>query len=202
METQAGQIRAFIAVELPETVMKFLSEMSLELKRAGGDVKWVRPESIHLTLKFLGAVRNDRVSAIEMAVEPVFSRYQSFRISAEGLGAFPHLSRPRVIWAGLKDRSEQLSALAALVESVVEPLGFAREKRSFNPHLTLGRVRSNEGKTDLVETVRQRMDVVGPSFTVDHAVLFQSILKPSGAEYKPLRRFNFSRNPGEDHKGQ
>ncbi len=192
METRAGEIRAFIAVELPEAVKEYLSTLSDELKRARGDVKWVRPESIHLTLKFLGTVRLELVPALEAAAAPVFSREQSFGLRAGGLGAFPNLGRPRVIWAGLEDRSGSLGPLAASVESAVEPLGFPREKRSFNPHLTLGRVRSDAGKRDLAEAVRHRMDSVGPSFTVDHAALFQSILKPTGAEYRVVRRFDFS----------
>lgn len=195
METKPGEIRAFIAVELPDAVREFLAEISAELKRTGGDVKWVRPESIHLTLKFLGAVRNELVPEIEAVAVPVFSRQQPFVVQAKGLGAFPHLGRPRVIWAGLEDREGRLGPLAGLVESAVVPLGIPRERKSFNPHLTLGRVRSDKGRTDLVETVRQRMEVIGPSFSVDHAVLFQSILKPSGAEYRALRRFDFLPGP-------
>lgn len=197
METKAGEIRAFIAVELPETVKEYLASMSTELKRTRGDVKWVRPESIHLTLKFLGAVRLELVPALEEALAPIFAGEQPFSVRAGGLGAFPNLGRPRVVWAGLEDRSGRLGPLANRVESTVEPFGFPREKRSFNPHLTLGRVRSDSGKKDLVEAVRHRMDAMGPSFSVDHAVLFQSILKPSGAEYRVVRRFDFSPGAAE-----
>lgn len=164
-------------------------------------MKWVRPESIHLTLKFLGAVRNELVPELGKILAPVFSLQQTFRLSAEGLGAFPNLGRPRVVWVGLADRSGRLESLAGLVENAVEPLGFPREKRSFSPHLTLGRVRSDGGKRDLVETIRQRMDVTGPAFTVDHAVLFQSILKPSGAEYRALAKFDFSSDAVDVDRG-
>jgi RNA 2',3'-cyclic 3'-phosphodiesterase len=186
------EIRAFIAIELPEEVVTFLAEMSSFLKKHGGDVKWVRPEAIHLTLKFLGNVPAELIEKIEHAAKPLFSGQSDVHLGIRGLGAFPTLKRPRVIWAGCQDSKSRLAPLVAQLEDVLQPLGFAKEKRDFNPHLTLGRVRSNDRIADLVSAVSQKMDVSGPTFVADHAVLFESVLSPSGATYSEICRFNFS----------
>ena len=192
MNTKPDTVRSFVAIELPEQAKSFLTEISANLRRIDADVKWVKPESIHLTLKFLGEIHRDTIPSIERDLGPALLEFTPFRIQIIGLGAFPNLKRPRVIWAGLQDTSGTLAPLAARVEEALQPHGFKKEKRRFNPHLTLGRVRSARGQLDLVDAVRQGMDLLGPSFTVDGAVLFQSILKPSGAEYRALCRFECS----------
>ena len=190
METDA-EVRAFIAIELPGTVKAFLTKISTELKICGGHVKWVRPGGIHLTLKFLGSVRSGLLPRIEETAQPVFTDQKPISLSVSGLGAFPGLRKPRVVWAGLKEPAGVLAPLVRRLEDALEPLGFAKEKRPFNPHLTLGRFKSNEKSSDLIETIRQKMDIVGPSFVADHAVLFESVLKHSGAEYFQICRFDF-----------
>jgi RNA 2',3'-cyclic 3'-phosphodiesterase len=186
-----GEVRAFIAIELPESVKSFLVKISAELKLCGGPVKWVRPEGIHLTLKFLGSVPSDLLPRIQEAALPLFKAQQPTQLHVSGLGAFPHLRKPRVVWAGLEDPAGVLSPLVTSLETVMEPLGFPKEKRPFNPHLTLGRFKSNEKSSELIETIRQKTDIVGPSFVADHAILFESVLKPSGAEYFQLFRFDY-----------
>lgn len=193
MSGKPDTVRAFVAIDIPEQVRSFLEGISSDLKRTGADVRWVRSHGIHLTLKFLGEIPRDMISLLERDLRPVFLESGPFPIHVSGLGAFPNLRRPRVVWAGLKDPTGTLAPLAARVESALLPHGFKKEKRGFNPHLTLGRVKSARGQPDLVEEVRQRMDLCGPSFTVDSGVLFRSILKPSGAEYHPLCRFQCSR---------
>lgn len=192
MPSPSGEVRAFIAVELPDEVRSFLRAIVTDLKKTGADVKWTRPEGTHLTLKFLGNVPTDLIPKLEKELSPVFSAQKSVSLRVDGLGAFPGLRKPRVIWAGLHDPDGGLVPLAQRVEEILLPFGFGPEKRPFTPHLTLGRVRSNRRLADLVEEVRQNMDAAGPSFTSDQAILFQSILKPTGAEYLPLAVFPFS----------
>jgi 2'-5' RNA ligase len=190
METGA-KVRAFIAIELPDPVKSFLKGISAELKLCGGNVKWVRPEAMHLTLKFLGSVPTDLLPRIQEAVLPLFKEQKPTRLQVSRLGAFPGLRKPRVVWAGLEDASGVIIPLVDRLETVLEPLGFPKEDRPFNPHLTLGRFKSNERSSELIETIRQKMDVMGPSFVADNAVLFESVLKPSGAEYFQLFRFDY-----------
>lgn len=191
MTRDDSEIRTFIAIELPKEVKDFLKKIADDLKSVGADVSWVKPQGMHLTLKFLGSVKREVIPRIEQAVSPIFARQSICEFQISNLGAFPNLMRPRVIWAGLKDRTHSLAPLATELEDRLESLGFAKEKRSFNPHLTLGRVRSSNRLKDLAEATRLKMDLVGPIFTADCAVLFQSVLKPSGAEYHQLKRFGF-----------
>jgi 2'-5' RNA ligase len=192
MKTDAGKIRAFIAIELPDTVKEFLEDISSRLKKCRADVKWVRTNGMHLTLKFLGNVDVDLLPIIERDLRMIFTEQKPFSLRVLGLGAFPGLARPRVVWAGLNDPGNMTPPLASKVDEILEPLGFQREKRPFAPHLTLGRVRSNKNSGDLVEAVRQSMDISGPTFVADHAVLFESVLKPTGAEYSAIGSFHFS----------
>lgn len=187
-------VRAFIAIDPPATVKDFLGTLSRELQRSDANVKWVRPESIHITLKFLGEISFDCIPQLEQILPSVFSSQLPIQLSVRGIGSFPERSRPRVIWAGLVDPSENLRSLAAAVDRVLEPLGFSREKRPFSPHLTLGRVQSHSGVKGLIERVQQRAEVSGPSFVADHAILFRSDLKPTGAVYSVLSRFPFHRD--------
>lgn len=185
-------LRAFVAIEIPEIAHTFLSRISADLKKTRADVKWVRPEGIHLTLKFLGQIPGSLVPVLDEKLSQMFAEFRPFEIHVKGLGAFPSLGKPRVVWAGVKDDSQTLVTMAQRLDDVIAPLGFEREKRPFNPHLTLGRVKSNAGKAEMVDSIRQKMDASGPRFISDHAVLFQSILKPSGAEYRSLCRFDFA----------
>jgi len=185
-------IRAFVAIELPDNVKEFLEDASSRLKKCGADVKWVRRSGMHLTLKFLGYVKRDLISTIESQLQPIFEAQRSFPLVISSLGAFPALAKPRVIWAGLNDPEKMAAPLASRLEDVLELLGFKREKRPFTPHLTLGRVRSNRNSRDLIQAVRQDSELSGPSFIADHAVLFESVLKPTGAEYFVIHSFHFS----------
>lgn len=185
------EIRAFIAIELPNSVKDFLREIVDDLKKYETDIRWVKIEGMHLTLKFLGSVPVELISQIEHASKKVFTNQPPVELHVAGLGAFPDLKRPRVIWAGCQDVGEQLKPLVTSLENALEPLGFAKEKRPFNPHFTLGRVKSSRGITNLVPIIKKQLNVSGPTFTTDHAVLFESILKPSGAEYVEICRFNF-----------
>lgn len=191
MLQDSQQIRVFFAIELPDPVKSFLKELSTELRLFGGDVKWVNPMGMHLTLKFLGEIRTDLLPAIEQQVRPIFAGQKASVHHVSRLGAFPDLRKPRVVWVGCTDDAGALAPMASKLEESLEPLGFPREKRGFKAHLTLGRVRSSKGVTGLVEGIRHKMEIAGPSFVADHAVLFQSILKPSGAEYSPLLKFDF-----------
>lgn len=192
MSEKKDEIRAFVAIPLPEGVKLFLRELVAQLKGYGGNVKWTRPESIHLTLKFLGNVERKRLPELEREIGSALRPQPAMSLSLAGMGAFPGLHRPRVIWVGMDDPQEGLRPAVADLEHALERLGFEREKRQYNPHLTVGRVKSGRLSPDLLNAIRQMIDLSGPTFDADHAVLFQSILKPSGAEYHQLYRFDFS----------
>ena len=136
------QIRAFIAVELPPAVREAVEGVVRELRsRAGDGVRWVRPEGVHLNLKFLGDIDADSVPAVSRAMAQCAASAAPFDLFLEGVGVFPNARRPRVIWIGLGGALELLLALQHSIDRELEGLGFARERRPFTPHLTLGRVR-------------------------------------------------------------
>ncbi|MBI5249414.1 MAG: RNA 2',3'-cyclic phosphodiesterase [Desulfomonile tiedjei] len=192
MPEKNDEVRVFFAIELPETIKLFLKQIATDLKKHGGDVRWVNPAGVHLTLKFLGEIRSDLLKAIEDEVRPIFAYQKLSAHRVAKLGVFPDLRKPRVVWVGCSDDSGALVPLVSKLEDSLATLGFPKEKRPFRAHLTLGRVRSSKGISGLTDVIQESADISGPSFVVDHAILFRSILKPSGAEYSPLFRFDFS----------
>jgi len=180
-------IRAFIAVELPEDLKKELNEMEAQLKKTSPPVvKWVDPNSIHITLKFLGEISEDSIEELMLAIEESAQGTLPFQLEVRGLGAFPNLERPQVLWAGVKGEIEKIIQLQKSIESNTEQLGFPRESRVFSPHLTLGRVRDEARPKE-----RQRLGklLTDTTFTALHNIdvdavnLMKSQLTPGGAVY-------------------
>jgi len=159
------------------------------LRRTGADFKWVSPDRMHLTLKFLGNVAPQRVVAVSTAVGEAVGRFAPFRIRLAGVGAFPSLSSPRVVWVGVGEGSSDLRHLAAAVDDALAGVGFERERRPFSAHLTLGRRRSARNLAELKEALAQHGDYEGPEVSVDRVVLFSSVLHPTGPVYRPLSTF-------------
>lgn len=179
-------MRSFIAIEIPQDIKRALGGVLEELRRIYCDVKWVEPGSVHLTLKFLGEIDPGRVPEIKEALKKTFEDHRPFSLIAEGLGAFPRLESPRVVWVGLRGDLEKLAALQKDVEKTLGLLGFPREDRPFKPHLTLGRMRSQKGREALVKRLRDMSSRTLGSFHVDCVAQFRSELLPTGAKYTIL----------------
>jgi 2'-5' RNA ligase len=185
-----SMLRLFIAIELPGGLKKAISQVMDPLRSKAGTtaVRWVPVSNIHLTLKFLGDVAPAGVGLIEEALESEAASHPAFRLEAGGLGAFPNLKRPRVIWLGV-DAPPELASLQRGIESAAARLGYASETRPFSPHLTLGRVRENASAVELIvlssALKEARFNSPGP-FAVDAVNLFKSDLLPGGSEYTRL----------------
>ena len=177
-------IRAFIAVNLAPAVGEEIAKVQVALKTAQGDVRWTRIEGMHLTLKFLGDITQAQVAPILTALRASLSDQPSFPVQAIGLGAFPNLRRPKVLWVGL--HGQGLVGLQERVESALVTLDFPREERDFTPHLTLGRVRSLRGWEQVLAVVRKHEQSQFGESAVDHVTLYQSTLRPDGAVYSSL----------------
>ena len=137
-------IRAFIAIKLSVESKKELEKIESILKSQNSTpAKWVNPESIHLTLKFLGDVTSDRVTEVLDAIKSGVVGIPSFQIQLAGLGVFPNPARTQVVWAGITGNMDRLGQLQSNIEVEMEKLGFPREKRKFSPHLTLARIRNH-----------------------------------------------------------
>jgi 2'-5' RNA ligase len=179
-------IRAFIAVDLDDPVIEKVCNVVEILKPRITEIRWLRKENLHLTLKFLGNIAESQVQPITAALRHPLGLFSPCTISAKGLGVFPDFRRPKILWVGLT--GDQLVQLAAEIESALMPLGFTPENRAFTPHLTIGRWR--EGSRP-AKNLRQEIDSLNDfefgACAVRQIVLFQSVLKPEGASYSELR---------------
>jgi 2'-5' RNA ligase len=159
------QIRSFIAIDLPEELKRGLTDIKLQLQSASrAPVKWVDPQSIHLTLKFLGNIDVSITGKVTEAIEEAVRGVHPCHLGAGGLGVFPSMKRVQVVWVGLSGEVDRLSHLQQRIESGLAPLGFARERRPFTPHLTLARIRDRATQNE-----RQELGelVAGTSFRTD-----------------------------------
>ena len=179
-------MQCFIAISLPEELKAKISGIQEKLKAAGADVSWTRPEGMHLTLKFFGEIEDKRIPKIEKALDAVVNGIPTFTLSVSGMGTFPDMRRPRVIWIGLKEDGGNLLRLQKGVEEDLKKTGFPSEDRRFTPHITLGRIRSNKNTDKLLRLIEEeKVEELG-SFDVSEVHLIKSELKPAGAEYTEL----------------
>ena len=188
-------IRTFIAIDLPPPVQKALDGIGREFRETDAPVSWVKPERIHLTLKFLGDVAPEMIPEIASALERIASATVPFRLQAASCGAFPTIKQPRVVWVGLRGDAEPLGKLQKLVEDAMVPFGFAPEDRPFRPHLTLGRVKGRQHMRALQDALLARQAFETEAFDVVEVVLYKSELRPEGARYTPLHRAGFAGRP-------
>ncbi|MCK5552670.1 MAG: RNA 2',3'-cyclic phosphodiesterase [Deltaproteobacteria bacterium] len=182
-----SKIRSFLAIELPPTIAKGIERVQHDLRQSHADVKWVEPSRIHLTLKFFGNIDEGACGEIMEAVGRAASEANSFSLTVRRLGAFPSARNPRVIWVGVEDGSEVLRPLQGAIEERLQEIGYPREKRTFKPHLTLGRMRSGRGKPELRKRVEDLFQAELGEFRVERLVLFRSDLRPTGPIYTELR---------------
>lgn len=180
-------IRSFLAIELPEPILRKIGEVQGDLSATHAEVRWTNPEKIHLTLKFFGNIEESRIDPIFKSIEEPIRITLPFSLKVRGVGAFPHLKNPRVIWVGLVDEREILTPLQRQIEICFEKIGIQAEDRPFHPHLTLGRMKSSRGKEELVGRMERYREVEFGDFQVERVVLFKSDLRPSGPIYTSLR---------------
>ena len=186
-------IRAFIAIELDDPVLRALEKVQAELKRnlPSSVVRWVNRSGIHLTLKFLGDTPSSQIADIEAALRLACAAFAPFRLTCAGLGCFPNPSRPRVVWVGVKEPSGALIRLQEAIEREVAPLGYPPEVRAFSPHLTLGRAQRNASGSDLRVTGERIVSYQAGKLAemeVSSVGLIRSDLRAAGAVYTPLAR--------------
>ena len=179
------KVRLFVAVELPDAVKIELDRLVQALKAADtGGLRPVRPEGIHLTLKFLGDVESERVDAVAEALSISAAQHSPFRLELGQAGAFPNLRRPRVLWVGVDGDMEALASLQADVEGELENAGFARDNRDFHPHLTLARVRDGSRPASVRRAAELLIDTSfarGADIPVESVSLMRTELRPDGA---------------------
>ena len=185
------RIRTFIAVETDAAIRKAAKGLIDQLRQAGADVKWVDPENLHLTVKFLGDVDADKIAQVCEAVEKAVADLSPFPLELRGAGAFPNVRRPQTIWLGAGEGDDRMAELAERIETALEPFRFRRETRLYRTHLTLGRLR-REGATagigDLGRLLEQLADCEAGRMPVEEMVVFSSELTRTGPAYESMGR--------------
>ena len=184
------QVRSFIAIKLPDELKRGLTQLQAQLKLGNQpSVKWVDPNSIHLTLKFLGNVPVDRIGNITGAMEKAAQGISPFHLEVKDLGVFPNLRRVQVVWVGISGQVDRLSQLQQRIESNLAPLGFAPESRPFTPHLTLARVRdqaSPDERQRFGQLIANARFEAAFTLEVESISLMRSQLTREGAIYSQI----------------
>ena len=181
-------MRAFIAIALPDEIHRELARQQAAFRAVCPDARWTHAEGIHLTLKFLGEISDPQAKQVTAALAPL-ANFQYFRVEVKGFGFFPDARRPRVFWAGVAAPPD-LARLAAGVEDAMASLGFAREQRAYNPHLTLARFNTPRPQPRLQEAIAPQSGLSLGQFEVAEFFLYESKLSPRGAEYRKVARFS------------
>ena len=186
-------IRTFIAIDpddkSTERLMDFSNKLKMNIK---GDIKWTKRENLHFTLKFLGEAPSEMVERSIDTLDTIAKHYKRFRVSIGGVGFFPDVKRPRILWVGAREGREEMESLANLIENKFENIGFSRESREFKAHLTLARIKSPFIKIDQ-KAIEEVSKETLCQFEVNSIILYRSDLFPSGPRYTAIRVFDLQR---------
>jgi 2'-5' RNA ligase len=189
-------LRCFIAVDIPEQIKRGMGDLIAFLKKHNADVKWVAHENLHFTLKFLGKTPEDLLPGIGASLSQIVLSYETFCIKIYGVGVFPNKKYPRIIWVGIED-TDFLKNLQGDIESRMASLGYQKEEREFQPHLTLGRVRSQKGMAHIIHELDTLQSKDFGSIEVNNIKLMRSDLRPTGAQYSCLQKILLGRGEHE-----
>jgi RNA 2',3'-cyclic 3'-phosphodiesterase len=180
-------MRTFIAIELPAEVRAALTDLSQRLRGSRASASWVKPERMHLTLRFLGEIPESDVARVGSLLEEHSAPLRPFALSVANAGVFPNSRQPRVVWAGVGPLDGGLRELQRIAEDGARATGLKPERRPFRPHLTLARIRGEAHAHELMTLVARERSFDGGSFSVASVSLFSSELTPSGPVYRRLR---------------
>jgi 2'-5' RNA ligase len=182
-------VRLFVALDLPDTVRHAISELIAKLQAKSRGTRWIKPEDLHITLKFIGHVPDEKLSPIQTALSSIHTA-QPVELHFRGMGFFPNEHRPRAFWCGIA-ASPNLAELAADIDRALVPLGVEAETRPFTPHLTLARFKSDEGIREVVHAANDMKSTDFGAATETNFHLYESLLKSTGAQYNRVASLPF-----------
>lgn len=186
-------LRLFIAAELDPGTQEAIGIIQNHLKKSGGDVKWVKPSNIHLTLKFLGDAPANMVDGITTAMQESVQSVRTFSMEISGLGAFPRISNPRIIWMAVENGQREVKQIADFLEEKLETLGIKKEEREFSAHITVGRTRSPQNSFALSKALKEFKPAAPLTQEVNHITLIKSTLTAQEPVYEVLRKVDLGR---------
>lgn len=187
--------RAFLAVELPEALRLRLAEMARDFRAAATHASWVKPENMHITLRFLGGITEAQAAQITAQLKQQLSSFHALRLRAHGIGAFPSLFKPSVLWVGVETLDGDLNHLQAVTEHAAQAAELPAEKQRFHAHITLARFRVLPKLAPFRHAYEAHKQFRGDEFTVSHVTLFKSDLTREGPRYTRWETFPLSCNP-------
>jgi 2'-5' RNA ligase len=181
--------RTFIGIDIAEATRDRAAALQESLAKTGAEVNWASPESMHVTLLFLGEVDDRELHAVCRAVQQIAAREPSFTLAVSGVGAFPNARRPKIVWAGITEGAEELQRLYDDLETRMLDLGcYRKEQRGYTPHLTLGRVKAERDGFALAPELAKLAEWDGGRTTVDEVLVFSSDLTRDGPVYTVIGR--------------
>ena len=186
-------MRTFIAIELPKEIKDALAQLQSQLKSTSDDVKWVEPQNIHLTIKFLGERDDKKIEKIMRILEETAKDNHPYEAKISSLGAFPKIETPRVIWVGIDKGDNETKQIAKKLEEEIAKAGIPKEERPFSSHITIGRTRSGLGLDKLVRSLKNLEVSLAEkklNFLVTKITLYKSTLTPKGPVYEILKEVN------------
>jgi len=185
-------IRSFLAIDVPPEVLSDISGIQAGLRKTlQGAIRWVRPEGMHLTLKFFGDVSENDIAVVSRIVGEHVKGIGPFSLHLQNLGVFPDINRPRVLWLGIGGDVEALVNFQKSMDQILHGSGYAEEKRPFRPHLTLARIKEPRGLIGLARIIENRDNDMAGHFNAGGLNLYRSQLTPRGAVYTKLAYFPF-----------
>lgn len=186
-------MRAFIAIELPREIKDLLARIQTQLKTAEADVKWAEPANIHLTLKFLGEIDEQKKESIIQIIKDTAEGKNSFSLRLSSAGAFPNTEYPRVLWIGIDEGSSETTKIAEELEEKLEKIGLPKDKKKFSCHITIGRVKSGNNRLKLagkIKKISAELNEKSLEFKAEKITLFKSTLSSKGPTYEAIHETN------------
>jgi 2'-5' RNA ligase len=183
-------VRTFIAIELPAPVKERLGALVDSLRNSGARITWVKPEAMHLTLRFLGDVDSEPLERLCEDLRTSLADASRFELAVHGLGAFPNLRRPSVLWSGIVPQGDELFRVQAATEQAARGIGLLPETKAFHPHVTLARIKDPTEAGKIMPQWNPERAFEGGTFAADGVMLFSSTLTPRGPEYRLVQEFS------------
>jgi RNA 2',3'-cyclic 3'-phosphodiesterase len=181
-------MRTFVSIEIPDDIKNKIEKLVNKLKLMLTPIKWVDKKNLHVTLKFIGWVNDEKVPPLIDCIKGCAGDFGSFDLSFSGLGVFPSAKRPRVIWIGTSAGADKVKKLGDCIEAEVAKEGVCEEEREFSPHLTIGGIKEKIDVGALNDFIEKNKDIEFGSFRVDHVSMMKSTLRRSGPIYEEIEK--------------
>ncbi|MCK5312815.1 MAG: RNA 2',3'-cyclic phosphodiesterase [Desulfobacteraceae bacterium] len=193
---QNENIRAFIAISFPKKVIIHLKNMQVHLKAYKFKASWPKPSNMHLTLKFLGDIPVSKIQDINQSIHKAVLEFKredkKLSLLTEGIGVFPSVKKPRIIWEGVQDQTAGLNTIQSLLEKHLGKTGFKKEKKRFFPHITLCRLKQSVSEKRIVQILENHSEIKSDTFLINSITLFKSELSSSGAIHTKLIHYTIT----------